>query len=267
MRNLWNFIVQYQVILVFMLLQGLAMGWFVTSHGYPRGKWVRLALNWESAWQGRLAQWSHRTELSDQNIQLLEENARLRSTLGQSSSSPKGNRSKFIAAEVIRLTWVQDQNYFILNQGRDQGIRIGQGVTENGAAIGKIIETTNAYSIGIPLLHNRLDWSARIGQSGAIGRLKWNGVDATSGVLYDIPRSADLTPGDSVLTTGFQGVFPSDLLFGTVADEPPFFDGEFLNVPVNWSANFQSLRYVQLTETPDKALIDSLQSTANLSTP
>jgi len=27
------------------------------------------------------------------------------------------------------------------------------------------------------------------------------------------------------------------------------------------------LRYVQLTETPDKALIDSLQSTANLSTP
>jgi len=162
---------------------------------------------------------------------------------------------------------VQDQNYFILNQGRDQGIRIGQGVTENGAAIGKIIETTNAYSIGIPLLHNRLDWSARIGQSGAIGRLKWNGVDATSGVLYDIPRSADLTPGDSVLTTGFQGVFPSDLLFGTVADEPPFFDGEFLNVPVNWSANFQSLRYVQLTETPDKALIDSLQSTANLSTP
>jgi rod shape-determining protein MreC len=198
---------------------------------------------------------------------LLEENARLRSTLGQSSSSRNRNRGKFIAAEVIRLTWVQDQNYFILNQGRDHGIRIGQGVTENGAAIGKIIETTNAYSIGIPLLHNRLDWSARIGESGAIGRLKWTSGDPTSGVLFDIPRSADLKPGDSVLTTGFQGVFPPDLLFGTVADEPPFFDGEFLNVPVNWSANFQSLRYVQLTVTPDRKLLDSLQSTVNLSTP
>ena len=87
-----------------MVLQALALSWFISSRGYPKGKWVRLALNWESAWQGQISEWSHRAELSDQNFQLLEENARLRSRMGQSSVSNFKNRSQFIAAEVIRAT-------------------------------------------------------------------------------------------------------------------------------------------------------------------
>ncbi|MBT6162068.1 MAG: rod shape-determining protein MreC [Crocinitomicaceae bacterium] len=267
MRNLWNFIVQYQVILVFMVLQALALSWFISSRGYPKGKWVRLALDWESAWQGQISEWSHRAELSDQNFQLLEENARLRSRMGQSSVSHFKNRSQFIAAEVIRATWTQNQNHFVLDQGENNGVQIGQGVIANGAAIGKIIETTQKYSIGIPLIHNQLDWSARIGNSGAIGRLKWEGGDRTTGMLFDIPRSAAFKPGDSVITTGFQGVFPPDILFGTVANEEPYFDGEFLNVPVQWAAEFQSLRYVHLTDTNDGADIDSLEGTFNHSVP
>jgi rod shape-determining protein MreC len=267
MRNLWNFIIQYQVILVFIVLQGLAMSWFVSSHGYPRGAWVRLALDCESAWQGQIYEWRNRAELSDQNFQLLEENARLRSSLGSPSSIQLAKRSQFTAAEVIRATWTQNQNYFILDRGEEQGVHAGQGVITSGAALGKIIETTHAYSLGIPLIHNQIDWSARIGATGAIGRLKWDGGDRTAGMLFDIPRSAAFSPGDSVITTGFQGVFPPKLLFGIVADEEPFFDGEFLNVPVNWAVDFQSLRYVQLAETTDANQIDSLQNTFNLSTP
>ena len=267
MRNLWNFIVQYQVILVFIVLQGFAMSWFVSSHGYPRGAWVRLALDWESAWQGQISAWRHRAELSYQNIQLLEENARLRSRAGSPSAVQIAKRSQFTAAEVIRSTWTQNQNYFILDKGKEQGAAAGQGVTSNGAAIGKIIETTDGYSLGIPLIHNQIDWSARIGETGAIGRLKWDGEDRTLGTLFDIPRSAAFSPGDSVITTGFQGVFPPNLLFGIVADDEPSFDGEFLNVPVIWTVDFQSLRYVQLTETTDASQINSLENTANQATP
>jgi rod shape-determining protein MreC len=85
--------------------------------------------------------------------------------------------------------------------------------------------------------------------------------------LFDIPRSAAFSPGDSVITTGFQGVFPPNLLFGIVADDEPSFDGEFLNVPVIWTVDFQSLRYVQLTETTDASQINSLENTANQATP
>lgn len=267
MRNLWNFIVQYQVILVFLLLQGLAISWFVSSHGYPRGAWVRLALDCESAWQGQINEWRHRTELSDQNFQLLEENARLRSSMGTPSSIQLAKRSQFTAAEVIRATWTQNQNYFILDRGKEQGVQVGQGVITNGGALGKILETTNDYSIGIPLIHNQIDWSARIGATGAIGRLKWDGVDPTAGMLFDIPRSAEFSPGDSVITTGFQGVFPPNLLFGIVANDEAPFDGEFLSVPVNWVVDFQSLRYVQLAKTKDTNQINSLQNTVNPSAP
>jgi len=267
MRNLWNFIVQYQVILVFLVLQSAAIAWFVSSHGFPRGKWVRIALEWESAWQGQIIEWSQRAELSNQNFQLLEENARLRSRIAGTRTSPMQYGSGFIAAQIIRSTWTKSENHFILDQGKKNGVRVGNGVTENGAAIGKIIETTEHYAMGIPLIHNRLEWSARIGNQGAIGRLKWDGINHISGTLYDIPRSATFAPGDSVLTTGFQGVFPADILFGIIADEAPYFDGEFLNIPVIWKADFQALRYVQLSVVDDRNLLDSLEESIITSLP
>jgi rod shape-determining protein MreC len=265
MRNLWNFIVQYQVILVFMVLQSIALSWLVSSHGFPRGQWVRFALKWESAWQGRVSEWAQRAELSEQNFQLLEENARLRSQVTNQNGhgAPRPSGTQFYAAQVIRSTWTKSQNHFILDRGSKHGIRVGQGVTNNGAAIGKIIETTEEYALGIPLIHVQLDWSARIGHNGAIGRLKWAGSDHRKGVLLDIPRSANFSAGDSILTTGFQGVFPADLLFGVVSEEAPFFDGEFLNVPVTWSTDFQALRYAQVAELKDRALLDDMENSMN----
>ena len=63
MRNLWNLITQYHIALVFFALQALALGWFVSSHGYPRGKWVKQSLAWQGAWNQKLGQWSRLTEL------------------------------------------------------------------------------------------------------------------------------------------------------------------------------------------------------------
>ena len=82
-------------------------------------------------------------------------------------------------------------------------------------------------------------------------------------MLLDIPRSANFSAGDSILTTGFQGVFPADLLFGVVSEEAPFFDGEFLNVPVTWSTDFQALRYAQVAELKDRALLDDMENSMN----
>lgn len=258
MRNLWNLIVQYHVALVFILFQGMALTWFISSHGYPRGKWVQQSLEWQGDWNQRLSQWDRLTELADLNRELLAENATLRAELFNVRDG--GPAAAFTGAEVVRSTWSSSDNYFIINKGTLDGVTPGRGVLQNNHAIGRIVEASERFALALPIINQSVEWSVRIGSNGPVARLAWEGGDATHAMLYDVPRSAVFAAGDSVVSSGFQGYFPAGLMVGTVAEESPEFDGQFLNVPVQLAANFRTLRYVELATTGGEMEIQSLLS-------
>lgn len=259
MRNLWNLIVQYHVALVFILFQGLALTWFISSHGYPRGKWVQQSLEWQGNWNQRLSQWDRLTELADLNRELLAENATLRAELF--SARDGAAATAFAGAEVVRSTWSSTDNYFIINKGARDGITPGQGILQYNKAIGRVVEASDRFALALPIINQTVEWSVRIGSQGPVARLAWEGGDATRAMLYDVPRSAVFTAGDSVVTSGFQGYFPVGLMVGTVAEDGPEFDGQFLNVPVQLAADFRTLRYVELATTSGRMEIQSLLTT------
>ena len=58
----------------------------------------------------------------------------------------------------------------------------------------------------------------------------------------------------------FKGIFLRGAI-GTVADETPEFDGQFLNVPVDLAADFRSIRYVQIASPQGKSEINALTNT------
>lgn len=256
MRNLWNLLVQYHIALVFVIFQGIALTWFVGSHGYPRGKWVQRSLEWQGEWDQRMSQWNRLTELDDLNRELLTENATLRAEL----HSARGDaiQNTYQGAEVIRSTWNSTTNQFVLNRGTVHGVKPGQGLLQNNRVVGRVIEASENYALALPIINSNMEWSVRIGSTGPVARLVWKGVDVTRAVVYDVPRSAIISAGDSVLSSGFQGCFPSGLLVGSVADEAPEFDGQFLNVPVDLAADFRAIRYVQIAATPGQPEIDAL---------
>ena len=260
MRNLWNLITQYHIALVFFALQALALGWFVSSHGYPRGKWVKQSLAWQGAWNQKLGQWSRLTELDALNRELLTENAQLRSLVYAQEN--EGRELSIYGAQVVRFTWTSSANHFILDKGAKNGRRSGMGVSQNGIAVGRIIETSDAFSLGLPIINQEVEWSARIGHSGPVARLVWNAPDISRAQLQDLPRSATFSPGDSIVTSGFQGYFPDGLLIGWISDETPEFDGQFLTVGINLAADFRALNYVETMSVVDWESIEALsQST------
>jgi rod shape-determining protein MreC len=265
MRNLWNLIVQYHVALVFILFQGLALTWFISSHGYPRGKWVQRSLEWQGNWNQRLSQWDRLTELADLNRELLAENATLRAELF--SAREGGAATTFAGAEVVRSTWSSSDNYFIINKGTRDGVTAGQGVLQNNNAIGRVVEASDRFALALPLINQSVEWSVRIGSNGPVARLAWEGGDATRAMLYDVPPSTVFAAGDSVVSSGFQGYFPAGLMVGTVGEEAPEFDGQFLNVPVQLAADFRTLRYVELATTGGRKEIESLLSTEGVPQP
>lgn len=267
MRNLWNLIIRYQVILVFMTLQLLALKNYFTSRGYPRGLWIQSALVVEGAWQEKISGWEHLNELEEMNRMLLSENAELRGQiLNHSGAHAPSSSRQVIPAEIIRSTWTLSHNFFVLNRGSQDGIISGSGVIADGKMVGRVVEVSNDYALALSLAHTSLEWSARVGRTGMVGRLIWDGRDIRSASLVDVPRRTIYATGDSIFSTGYQGIFPPDLLFGTVSGEATF-DGEFLKLPVQFAADFQRLRYVQVVSAPASAELESLMETIQINTP
>jgi len=264
MRNIWALIVRYQLILTFIILQGLTLGWFVSSHGYPRGKWVRASLDMQGTWSGYVSQMTQLTELADQNRQLLLENAQLKSQvvrfLGKQNPLTLDHpiNGSIIPAEVIRSTVFLSSNFLILNKGTRDGVMEGQGILHGPYAVGRVIETTETHALVIPLIHTKMEWSARLGSQGPVGRLIWNGEDPQLATLSDVPKSFTVRAGDTIFTSGFQGIFPSEIPYGLVTANPSIIDGEFQNLEVQLGAPFQQLRYVHVVETGNRETVNDL---------
>ncbi|MDE0978891.1 MAG: rod shape-determining protein MreC [Flavobacteriales bacterium] len=254
MYNLWRLIVRHQLILTFILCQGFALVWFFSSHGYPRGQWVRASLEVQGTWNEYVSDMSQLTELAHQNEQLLLENAQLRSELLKSKqrNNPLSTESKFantiVPTEVIRSTAHLSANFIIINSGSDDGVETGQGALHRGFAVAKVVETTANHALLLPLIHTGMEWSARLGKNGPVGRLFWNGKDTQIAHLDDIPRNFAVSPGDTIYTSGFQGIFPPELTFGYATTTAPEQDGEFQRIQITLGAPFQELRYLHIVD-------------------
>ncbi len=81
--------------------------------------------------------------------------------------------------------------------------------------------------------------------------------------MFDVPRSTSVFPGDTLYTTGLQGIFPPDVPLGTVVDQSSENGEEFMTLEFNFLADFRSIRYVECVERPDAQLIDSLLNAFN----
>ena len=239
MRNLWQLLVRNHVFILFLVLQAFALAWVTRSHAHPRGRWVRWSLGWTGAWNDQVTEWARLGQLESDNLRLTEENAALRAQLLSPDRMGHG-------AEVVQISWHRSANSFVLNRGSADGLQPGQAVVSPDGAVGRIVETHPNYALGLPLIHTGLEWSGRLGRAGVIGRVVWDGQTVDAGRMLDIPRSAQIAVGDTVFSTGYQGIFPADIPFGTVHRVTQNPSDEFLTVHLAWTVDFQSLRYVEV---------------------
>ena len=149
------------------------------------------------------------------------------------------------------MTLASYANWFMVNRGSADSVRVGDGVVSARGVVGRIVETDEHYALGLPLVNTELEWSGRVGRAGVMGRVVWPGKEVSAGQMQDVPRSATITIGDTVFSTGFQGVFPADLPIGIVKRVTQNPSDEFLTVELTWAVDFNALRYVELLHGPN----------------
>jgi rod shape-determining protein MreC len=162
-------------------------------------------------------------------------------------SLQKQRKYLYMQAKVIRNSVNQLNNYIELHRGALQGVSADMGVMDiRNAVVGTVVDVSNNYSVIMSLLHEQSNLSARLKRGGETGTVVYDGK--TPGILYlkDISKSAKITSGDTVVTSGFSDKFPKGLLVGYVKNIIIDKSSSTYTVRVNPAANFENLQFTYI---------------------
>ena len=242
MRNLLNFLVKYNYWFLFILLEVASFvllfrfnryqqSVFFTSANAVAGKLYEVT--------GSIAAYFHLKEtnedLLDHNIRLEQRVAQLEralldarsdTTLYRSLDSvPRDHSYSLYKARIIKNSLNRLDNYLTLDKGSADSIRPEMGVVSANGVVGIVYKTTPHYALVISLLNSKSSLSCKIQGSDYFGYLKWEGGDSQYAYLRDLPRHAEFSVGDTVVTSGYSAVFPPGLLVGYIDEMSDSHDG------------------------------------------
>lgn len=189
--------------------------------------------------------------IEDRHRGLEQENERLRRALGFKENAP----FEVVTARVIRRqpsTWWQT---VIIDRGEESGIGVQLPVVSNEGLVGKIDQPLDRMSTVILLTDDKCQVSARVdgtGEAGILGGQRGMADGAPLLRLRFLDKNASLRPGMKVLSTGRGGLFPANLLLGTIETvDPGAFDSEALVKPAVDFMNLETVFVVM--KKPDKS--------------
>jgi len=169
-----------------------------------------------------------------------------------------------IGARVISNTLNKQDNFITLNKGRLSGIAPDMGVLDAQGVVGIVYKVSDHYSLVISLLNSKMNLSCKVKGTEYFGYLSWEGKESEFAYLNDLPRHAEFTLGDTIITSGFSSVFPEGLLVGNVDDIMDSNDGLSYQIRVKLASNFGSLNHVSVIATSGKEERDALESNADV---
>ena len=152
-----------------------------------------------------------------------------------------------IAANVIGSDATGLSRTLLLSEGDRQGLRRDMAVISINGVVGKLIAVSHdAARVLLVSDHNSaLDaFDQRSRARGIVAGVVEDGL-----AMKYVDRSEDIKPGDMVVTSGLDGIFPRGLLVGTVARVSKERPGLFLNVEVKAAVDFRELEQVMILTT------------------
>lgn len=271
MGRLFYFFYQYRAFFTFLALELFAAWLIVQNNQYQSTKFFNssnvLAANIIGTTQGIKEYFSLRRI----NTELAEENAQLRTRLEQRNQSLYTlevreiedseiiNSFDFVSAKVINNSVERFKNYITINKGSLDGISPGMAVISAAGAVGKVKSVSDHYAVLISLLNTEEFTSSVIKRTNHFGSINWDGKDPLYSQLNFIPRHADPVVGDTVVTSGYNAVFPEGILVGVIDEVSLGPEAQFYDIKVKLAQDFSRLSFVEVVRNSLLKERDSLE--------
>ena len=200
-------------------------------------------------------------EVMEQNEQLEAENAELRQQMvdydrlkaeneaykALANIQKKNSNATYVSGFVIGRDPLDEFGGFTLDKGTADGVAVNDAViSDRGYLLGMVVEADPTSCKVMTILHPSFNAAGVVSRTRENGILNGNTTYAVDGLctLTNLERSTETRAGDQVITTGLGGVFPPDLLVGTVQDVVPEASGKSSIAVVRPGADPRTAKHV-----------------------
>lgn len=213
---------------------------------------------------GAASVWEKYTSINDvmdRNEQLEAENAELRQQMvdydrikaendaykALARIQDTNSEASYVSAFVIGRDPLDEFGGFTLDQGSTDGVAVNDAIiSDRGYLLGVVVEVDATSCKVMTILHPSFN------AAGVISRTRENGIITGSAdyaadgqcVLTNLDRATEARKGDQVITTGLGGVFPANLLVGTVQEVVPEQSGKSSSAVILPGADPRTVKHV-----------------------
>lgn len=254
MRTLLNFLAKYNNLIVFIVLQIIAIYLVSTANNYHNTRMVKGIRGLTTGFERQVSHIRTYFHLREISQMLAVENSLLKTRMERLSGEAGelffsvtdtlfNQHYTYTSAEIVNNSVNRQKNFFTIDRGKRQGMSTDMAVISEGNVAGIIIGCSDNFSVAMSLLNLDFRLSARLKSTGYFGSLTWEGRDPHHAILSEIPQHVTFGIGDTVETSGYSTIFPEGVLIGTVSGFERT-GGDFYRIDVALFTDFRKLKYV-----------------------
>jgi rod shape-determining protein MreC len=266
-RNIFLFIRRFSNFLFFLVLQILALSFLFRYNKFHEAAFMGVAGEVTGKLSERYNNVEYYFKLKQTNDALVKENLHLRNLLRQNYEAADTakklvidsiridsllvfQRFKYYDAKLVGSFVSTQTNYLTIHRGANQGIpkNTEWGVISPEGIVGRIVSVGDNYSVVMSALNRQFKVYSMLKKGQETGIVSWDGDNPLYLKLINIPKSAQVAKGDTVLTSNVSDIYPPGIMVGTVAEIIDDKSSNFYILKLKTATNFFNLQYVYVLE-------------------
>ena len=265
MRNVFLFIRRHFNFLFFLVLQIIALSFLFRYNKFHEAAFLNVSTEITGHINERYNGIEYYFQLKKTNESLVRENLVLRQQLKENYEAPDSIRRlildtirvdsgkyfikyRILEAKVVNNSIGSQTNYLTIHRGFAQGVRPNMGVTGPQGIVGSVVNVSENFATVMSMLHLQFKVVAKLKNSSETGTINWDGQSPLFVTMRNIPKSAKVNKGDTVLTTQISSLFPANLMIGTVYEIVPDNTSNFYILKIKTATNFSNIEYVYVVD-------------------
>ena len=236
MYKLIEFLRRIHVVLLFIIIEAIALNYYAHSSFYTQAKILSRANSVVGGLQRSVFSVKHFFALRSENEILSARVAELENSLAayrereanmatdtltmaqiDSTFVEQLTQYSYLPARIISNTINRNRNFITLNRGRQHGIMEDMAViTPDGSMVGYVVGCSDRYSVVISILNGDFTTSGKISGDEHFGSITWNGHSPHKVQMSELTKYAEFEEGAPVVSSGLSLIFPEGVKIGFV---------------------------------------------------
>lgn len=281
MYKLIEFLRRIHVVLLFIIIEAIALNYYAHSSFYTQAKILSRANSVVGGLQRSVFSVKHFFRLRSENEILSARVAELENRLAlyqeressiatdtlslalvDSTYVEQFTQYTYLPARIISNTINRNRNFITLNRGRQHGIMADMAViTSDGSMVGYVADCSDSYSVVISILNTDFTTSGKISGDEHFGSITWSGHTPHKVQMSELTKYAEFEIGAPVVSSGLSHIFPEGVKIGYVESFKENENQTSFDVVVRLAADMTKISnvlvignngYVEATELEDR---------------